>query len=1224
MKRVSLSVFDYKHKKICDLYDSRVPAEGQAYDIIYRRELSGWKEISFSLPPNSFRWGYIKSEYLLRLKVGSEVDWFIIHTPKKTKNSRSISQQISCSHISSILKTKNLYLAFDDENGIGTAQYLLEQILANTGWSVGVCDTFYERDGFSESGEKVEKKRSLKTNSKVGSYQLINELCSLFNAYPVFNGDKKTVDLHALADRNIMETRELYIGKNLDSLSVEYDSENIVTRLYVEGEYGDYGYVGIDDVNPTGLSYLLNFDYYKEIGVFTDEHQAALDTYLAAMKEATARIMAKTAEINEKETELNGLWGQIPYVIYPVKNGEIVKDEAGNPAAIYGGTATLEDRDIKQGDSLVVLYTGKRDGVVEDTPVPQCLYEDVDENKQYTIPDNATYILKYASKSKSNSLIGAKECAIEAKLKRLETITKKYEDPSTGESAKKEFEKEITSIRGELAKIRYGVEAQPAQDATEDQEAIPAQEAVEGLYSMVHRAVALAIEIDTMQYKGTDSAAGLLETQARIEANFINAMGDMLKDGYWSDSNYTVGQERFLYEDAVDVMKQVSRPTVSYTMSLIPLSEAMGYDEGDLTLNCRARVYDFDLEVNDIVYVKAITRYLDDPSKGTAEISNEDILMSGRTFDSVLSRITNLSNMVYQKDSLYSRASAINGDGTIAIDRLEGQLDILKNKLILSRSGWYTDDNGNIILESATGQSAMLLSGEGLMIAYGKDEDGNWNWRTCGTGAGLVADTITTGYLSSERIRAGSITANKLASDVGQSLDLSSNKSITMIVEEVVPKAIESITDSFGVTLTLTASNGIYLDDILKETIITPMAARNGANITNGLDPKYFVWTRKSYRTYEKEIAIRAGAINSTTGQEVEPSGEVIETYQSAYCNIFYSPEEYAIGVTPLDGIKYAIYCYAEDNTYLGWTGWLIGKKYTLVDGTERVRFSVAYEDERDITDENISSLKKIINVTERAKTDEAWEPTHPAGDPYSIIVTGEDVDFHAVFTCQLQYTTIGTQFEVDHDNELSYYRSSDYKGGEFAIEDGQLIVYNAGTTEYSIEGSELYTNTLGEVHNISTNMTIVDRTDDTYNAELLSQTKASIEVLSAEINSKVTTLDDRLSSRIEQTTTSITQTFTEQSEELEDRLGSLETYIRTDASGMEIGKSNSRFKTKIDNEKLAFLEGDEEIAYISNNKMYITEADVTNKLTIGTQDLGGVWEWEAIGAGLGLKFKRT
>ena len=81
------------------------------------------------------------------------------------------------------------------------------------------------------------------------------------------------------------------IGKDIEALSVEFNSEDIVTRLYVEGEYGDFGYVGIDDVNPTGLSYLLNFDYYKSIGLFTNKHQQAMDEYIAGAKTENESIM---------------------------------------------------------------------------------------------------------------------------------------------------------------------------------------------------------------------------------------------------------------------------------------------------------------------------------------------------------------------------------------------------------------------------------------------------------------------------------------------------------------------------------------------------------------------------------------------------------------------------------------------------------------------------------------------------------------------------------------------------------------------------------------------------------------------------------------------------------------------------------------------------------------------------------------------------------------------
>lgn len=124
-RHICLDVYDYDKNKLCCLYDSRSNAKGQAYDIVRTRDLSGWKEISFNLPfmldqRHNFRWNFIKSEYYLRVTVNQKSDWYIIHSPKKTKNNKSITNTVKCSHISSVLKTKNLYQTFDDTNGIGT------------------------------------------------------------------------------------------------------------------------------------------------------------------------------------------------------------------------------------------------------------------------------------------------------------------------------------------------------------------------------------------------------------------------------------------------------------------------------------------------------------------------------------------------------------------------------------------------------------------------------------------------------------------------------------------------------------------------------------------------------------------------------------------------------------------------------------------------------------------------------------------------------------------------------------------------------------------------------------------------------------------------------------------------------------------------------------------------------------------------------------------------
>lgn len=203
----------------------------------------------------------------------------------------------------------------------------------------------YERDG------KTEKVRSLKSDGKTGSYQLIMDICNLFNAYPVFDGNDKTVNIYALNNKGRLY--EMTMGKDIESLSVTYNSDDIITRLYVEGEYGDDGYVGIDEVNPTGLTYLMNFDYYKEIGLFTDDHQEALDLYYSEMKKAIDVIRSVAGDIITKENSLNNLWGQINYVFYPISNGTITKK-------IVGGTVTAEQLEIAEGNEIVIIPSDKK------------------------------------------------------------------------------------------------------------------------------------------------------------------------------------------------------------------------------------------------------------------------------------------------------------------------------------------------------------------------------------------------------------------------------------------------------------------------------------------------------------------------------------------------------------------------------------------------------------------------------------------------------------------------------------------------------------------------------------------------------------------------------------------------------------------------------------------------------------------------------------------------
>lgn len=82
-------------------------------------------------------------------------------------------------------------------------------------------------------------------------------------------------------------------------------------------------------------------------------------------------------------------------------------------------------------------------------------------------------------------------------------------------------------------------------------------------------------------------------------------------------------------------------------------------------------------------------------------------------------------------------------------------------------------------------------------------------------------------------------------------------------------------------------------------------------------------------------------------------------------------------------------------------------------------------------------------------------------------------------------------------------------------------------------------------------------------------------------------------------------------------------TYMQFTEAGLAIGKTNSKFRALLDNEQLAFMQDNEIVSYISNSKMYITKAEITEQLTIGNPTKG-YFDWVLRDSGnLGLQWRR-
>lgn len=388
----------------------------------------------------------------------------------------------------------------------------MEQTLSGTGWQLGFCETFLENDGVTE------KVRSISCDTRRGAYLLISDICKLFSAYPVYDGETRTVHIYSLNRHEDM--LEMNFAKNLTGVERKEDAADIVTRLYIEGEYADGGYVGIDDVNPTGLNFLLNFDYFRELGVFTEAHEQALQTYLRDIAAAKADSSSSAADLIALDGRLNELWGAVDYILYTVNGSAIM-------GHILGGDAQEEQAELTHGDELTAL-------LADGTHVT--LYD-------LAFPDSTEYVIKWITKA--SGLIGGKEVAIEAKQQSIESWNKQLAEETN--PAKQE------AIREQIALLVSGI-----------QEIYEGNTESAGLYALMREAAGKTIERDRLNAQYESSMSG----QAAIEQRFAEAMGDLLRDGYWSNTSYAPGQEELLFLEGQEIMEKLSKPSVSYTVAV--------------------------------------------------------------------------------------------------------------------------------------------------------------------------------------------------------------------------------------------------------------------------------------------------------------------------------------------------------------------------------------------------------------------------------------------------------------------------------------------------------------------------------------------------------------------------------------------------------------------------------------------------------------------------------
>ena len=87
-----------------------------------------------------------------------------------------------------------------------------------------------------------------------------------------------------------------------------------------------------------------------------------------------------------------------------------------------------------------------------------------------------------------------------------------------------------------------------------------------------------------------------------------------------------------------------------------------------------------------------------------------------------------------------------------------------------------------------------------------------------------------------------------------------------------------------------------------------------------------------------------------------------------------------------------------------------------------------------------------------------------------------------------------------------------------------------------------------------------------------------------------------------------------------------LDLYVQIASNGIILGNrtGTNNFKVHITNTEMGFYDGTKKVAYLSNNRLYITDAEIINKLSLGSPAKGYFsFEPNTSNGNLSLKYRK-
>lgn len=588
-------------------------------------------------------------------------------------------------------------------------------------FSNGVC--MYQKYGYCpylfETQKHCRKIRTL-TGEKSNRFNLTQELSKVFEVYPVYyteheaNGKIKydiiSEDFESykrmrkkvfyMTEKGMENKLGFKYEKNLSSISRTINSDEIVTKLYVEDVDSQLSKTGLCTIklaedNPSKDNFIIDFSYYTLKGLLEKE---MTENDLYGKNENDLGYLKTLGYYNTQYDNLSNLIIDLQDKSYTELQSNIEVNLTGIETA---------QQELNKTNKKLSKYSNPTSDAKSQTYKNYLAQKKEQENILYGLVESTFFTGNqcYFYDSSTESLIRANSNAKEW----LEKIDKLG------------FKQFKTNFLDTFIYKEFGMMGQYTAEYTQ-----------------------------IKQWKM--EKAKYLKDINRISLDFYQKYEPYLKEGTWSDSNYL--SDNTYYFGAKEVAKQGSIPKLTYNISVVDLDVLD--PSGDYKFNIADTTYIEDTEIFGInkltglpnrlkVIISGITYDLDIPSQNSIEIQNYTT-----QFEDLFEQISASVQSLSFNENTYKRSSNFTSTQNVQGDSLQGALN--ENKLTLletEEKNIQLDYKGQSGSDINNHSNKYKLDGQGLFFS----NDGGQHWQTAVTPKGINADFIKVGELDASKIK---------------------------------------------------------------------------------------------------------------------------------------------------------------------------------------------------------------------------------------------------------------------------------------------------------------------------------------------------------------------------------------------------------------------------------------------------------------------------------------